>query len=254
VTTPNEAIRFAFARHEPGDLDAAEALYAAALNAEPDNLNGLQLLGLLVHRRGHASEAVALLEKAIAALERRGGPTAEHAGLYNNFGMALRAAGRIKEAVANLRRGIALDCGVGALHANLGNALLADGDLQSAIESYETARRLGALQAECSRNLVEAYYRVGRACAKHGDNRGAIEALRRCVEIEGDHAGALFNLGIVLARVGLVDLAAPVLEAAAEVAPQDPDIHGALGNALQARGDPARAYQRASQLGGAAVV
>ena len=196
-------------------------------------------------------EAVELIQKAISALERRGGEAAQHAGLYNNLGTALRAAGQVKAAAAHYRRGLDLDPGVAALHANLGNALLADGDPANAIASYETAQRLGPLSAECLRNLAGAHYAVGRACAECGDNRGAIEALRRCLELDGHHVDALNRLGVVLARVGLLDLAIPIFETAIAVAPRDARAQGALGNALQARGETARAlecFRRACEL------
>jgi protein O-GlcNAc transferase len=154
VTRSNEAIRSAFARHKAGALDEAEALYAAILRDEPDNLNGLQLLGLLIHQRGRSAAAVDLLQRAIAVIERRGGESAEHASLHNNLGTALRAAGRTREAVAQYRRGLILDPTVGEIHVNLGNALLAGGATAEAIKSFETALKLGPLPAESVRNLA----------------------------------------------------------------------------------------------------
>src|SRR5580698_5464658 len=122
TTSSSESINSAVARHRAGDFDEAEALYHAILSAEPDNLNGLQLLGLLIHQRGRSAEAVALLQKAIAVLEWRGDKSAGHAALYNNLGNALRASGRGGEAVEYYRHGIELDPTVAELHANLGNA------------------------------------------------------------------------------------------------------------------------------------
>jgi len=255
VTTANEAkkddIQLAFARHQAGDLDDAERLYNEVLLADPSNLNGLQLLGLLIHQRGRATEAVALLQKAIAVLERNGGETAAHAGLFNNIGNALRAAGRIREASDHYRRGLKLDPNLAELHANLGNALLADGDPANAAASYETALRLGPLSAQCLGNFVHAQYALGKALGDSGDNRGAITALRRCLELDARHAGALHDLGALLAKVGLLDLAVPFLEAAIEAGPDDTKSLAALGNVLQAKGETARAlacFRRACAL------
>lgn len=61
--TADELIESAFERHQAGDLDKAEALYHEALSAEPDSLNGLQLLGLLIHQRGRTVEAITLLNQ-----------------------------------------------------------------------------------------------------------------------------------------------------------------------------------------------
>jgi protein O-GlcNAc transferase len=163
MSTANDLIESAFERHQAGDLDKAEALYHEALSAEPDSLNGLQLLGLLVHQRGHVVEAINLLNQAIAVLEGRAeAPAERHAALYNNMGNVLWASGRAAEAVANYRRGIALDPNLAELHANLGNVLLAQGDSASAIASYEVALNLGSLSMQCRNRLANAYTAAGR--------------------------------------------------------------------------------------------
>src|ERR1700693_5712294 len=162
MRTASEAIHSAFERHQAGEIDKAEALYHEALSAEPNNLNGLQLLGLLIHQRGRSAEAVTLLNRAIAVLERAGEQAARHAALYNNMGNVLWAAGRAAEAAANYRRGIALDPHLAELHANLGNVLLTQGDSESAIASYETALLLGPLSVQCMNHLANAYTAVGR--------------------------------------------------------------------------------------------
>jgi len=242
VTTTSKAINAAFARHQAGDLDSAEVLYHEVLLADPNDLNGLQLLGLLIHQRGRAADAVALLHKAIAVLERRGGASAEHAGLYNNMGNALRAAGRAKEAAAQYRRGLDLDPNLAELHANLGNALLADGDPANAVASYEAALRRGPLSTQCLGNFANAQYALGKALSDRGDNRGAIAALQRCLELDARHTGALHDLGALLAKVGLLDLAVPFLEMAIKARPDDTRSLAALGNVLHAQGETARAF------------
>jgi protein O-GlcNAc transferase len=161
--TADDLIDSAFEHHQAGDLDKAEALYQKALSAEPDSLNGLQLLGLLIHQRGRTVEAITLLNQAIAVLEGRAeAPAERHAALYNNMGNVLWAAGRGEEAVTNYRRGITLDPNLAELHANLGNVLLAQGDAASAIASYEAALKLGPLSAQCRNHLADAYTAAGR--------------------------------------------------------------------------------------------
>ena len=157
MSTANDLIDSAFERHQAGDLDKAETLYHEALSAEPDSLNGLQLLGLLFHQRGRTVEAITLLNQAIAVLEGRAeAPAARHAALYNNMGNVLWASGRAAEAIANYRRGIALNPNLAELHANLGNVLLAQGNSAGAIASYEVALD--------SRPVVDAMQEPSRRC------------------------------------------------------------------------------------------
>jgi tetratricopeptide (TPR) repeat protein len=266
VTTASEAINSAFARHQAGDLDAAEALYHEVLNTEPDNLNGLQLLGVLIHQRGRSAEAVTLLQHAIAVLERRGDEGPQHAALYNNLGNALRAAGRPADAAAHYRHGIALDPDLAELHANLGNALLEQGDCVNAVASYETAQRMGPLSAQCTSNLANAYTAVGRfddaervyldtpvALAgladpasddadawvriarllnARSDHKAAEEVCRSALKLTPGHSGALLTLAGILVDTGTPAEAADVCRRLVKEMPEDATVHYILGRAL----------------------
>jgi tetratricopeptide (TPR) repeat protein len=87
----------------------------------------------------------------------------------------------------------------------------------------------------------QAHFLFGRARAARGDNRAAIAALRRCLELDAGHAGAYSALGALLAKIGLGQLAIPFLEMAVALRPDDPATHTDLGNVLLAQGAPARA-------------
>jgi tetratricopeptide (TPR) repeat protein len=271
VTTTSEAINSAFARHRAGDLDHAEALYHEVLRAEPDNFNGLQLLGLLIHQRGRSAEAATVLQQAIAVLERRGGDAVQYAALYNNLGNALRAAGRTAEAAEYYRRGLALDPNLGELHANLGNALLALGDCPSAIASYEAALRIGPMSAPCMGNLANAYAVAGRfedaervfldtpaalaglATPESGDvdawvrvarilnarssHRAAEGVCRSALKLTPGHTGALLTLAGILVDMGTPQEAASVCRRLVEATPEDANAHYVLGRALADLGD-----------------
>ncbi len=131
----DKMLNAAFAHHQTGELTEAERLYRAVLTHDPDNLNALQLLGLLVHARDRSVDGLALLERAVAVADRRGDQSANYAVLHNNLANALRDAGRAAEAAAHYRRGIELDPSLAELHENLGNVLLAQNDAAGAIAS-----------------------------------------------------------------------------------------------------------------------
>lgn len=98
---------------------------------------------------------------------------------------------------------------------------------------------------------ADARYELGRACAARGDMRGAIDALRGCLERDMRHADAHRTLGTALARIGLGQLAIPFLEMAVALRPDDVEGHTELGNVLQSRGEHARAlacFRRACAL------
>jgi tetratricopeptide (TPR) repeat protein len=271
-----ETINSAFVHHQNGDLDSAEAMYRLVLGEDRDNINALHLLGVLMHHRGAALEAVAHLQDAIAVLERRGDAVADHAAIYNSFGNALKATGRGEDARACYRRGLDLNPGSAELHANLGSSLLADGDLAGAAASYQATLKLipehvgaianlacilieqGALTEALvlCRQLVgtvpedaNAQFLLGRTLGALGDNFGAIVALRQCLKLDGQHHDALYWLGTILAKVGMTDLAVALLERAIMVQPDDASAYVELGNVLQGLGETARAFACFRRLG-----
>jgi len=269
-------IQSAFEHHQSGNFNAAEALYRSVLLEDRDDLNGLHLLGLLLHQHGGTAEAVALLERAAMVLERSGDTKAGHAAIYNNLGNALRTACRRQDAKVYYGRGLALDPESAELHANLGNALLDDGDWAAAVESYRAALKRAPAHAGALMNLAcilieqgppeeaaticrqlataaphdpNTQFLLGRALGGLGDTGGAMLALRQCLKLDPHHAGALYWLGTTLKKVGMAALAVPLLEQAIGLRPDDASAYAELGNALQELGEPERAYACFRRLG-----
>jgi tetratricopeptide (TPR) repeat protein len=142
-TALDTLLKAAFAHHQNGALDDAETLYRRVLAHDPDNLNALQLLGLLLHARDRLPAALGLLEQAVAVADRRGDRSPHYAVLHNN----------------------------------LGNALLALADLPGAIASYEAARRLGVTSTACLLRLAGAYTVLDDIARAEASYREAAAAL-----------------------------------------------------------------------------
>lgn len=208
----NASIEAAFALHQAGELAEAEQLYRVLLEAEPDNLNCLQLLGVLATSTGRPAEAVVLLERAHAALEATGRVTTQHAALYNNLGNALRAAGRPADAAEAYRRGAGLDPCLSSLHANLGVVLLQQGQFADACGSFESALELDPANAEIWCNLAAAHGGMGR-------HQEAVAACQHALAVQPNDVSALNRLADALASFGRFDQAITALRAAVAVAP-----------------------------------
>jgi tetratricopeptide (TPR) repeat protein len=118
----------AFAHHEAGELDQAEALYRKALEAYPEYAEALHLLGLVAYQRGEFPPAIELIGRALPELDDL--PEA-----HLNLGNALREVGRLAEAVACYRRAIALDPDYGMAYNNLAHALNDQGLFEAGSES-----------------------------------------------------------------------------------------------------------------------
>ena len=263
VTDTRDLIHRAFACHQAGDLVQAETLYRAVIVQDPDDINGLQLLGTLTYATGRTHEAIALFERAIASLGNGG--SAKHAPLYNNLGNALRDAGCGLDAVRCYRRGLALDPQVPELHANLGRELLAQNDIDGAIASCATAIALEPANHGAALNLADAQAaagrydeaiaglyallrtapgtpgvlsHVGRVLTAAGRHDEAIAAFRAATTRDPSSCPARLDLAAALVLAGETAAAVKILAALASEHPQDPAVHWELATALHALDRP----------------
>lgn len=87
---------------EANRLDAAERMLGHILGPLPNHADALHARGLIAHRRGRVAEAVALMERGLAA----GGTQPVH---WRNIAEAYRLSGRLDEALAAARHAITRD-------------------------------------------------------------------------------------------------------------------------------------------------
>jgi Flp pilus assembly protein TadD len=118
--------------HTAGDFPRAEHLYYDVLSNEPDHPDALHNLGLLASAAGRHSDALKLIDRAIALR-----PAA--AEYHLNRGTVLEALGRTDDAIAAYREAISLRGEMAEAHNNLGNALLKSGRIDLAFASLNRA-------------------------------------------------------------------------------------------------------------------
>ena len=98
----------------------------------------------------------------------------------------------------------------------------------------------------------EAIHRLaGLVALRQGDFAAAAERYRAAIALRPDHAGAQFNLGNALGKLGRLEEAAEAYGRATAIRPGEAQIHHAHGVALQALGRPdeaAAAYARVVEL------
>jgi predicted O-linked N-acetylglucosamine transferase (SPINDLY family) len=212
----------AFAHHEAGKLDQAEALYRKAMEADPEHADALHLLGLVALQRGEFESAIELIERALPELN-------DLPEVHLNLGNALRGVGRLAEAVDCYRRAIALDPGYGMAHSNLAHALNEQGLFEAGLESSRRAIELipdflGA-QVSCIAALL--------GLERFAD---AEAPLRRAVDLVPDRPEAHRDLGEVLAKLGRLDEAVASYRQALDLNPAYAQAHYNLGNVLKSQG------------------
>jgi predicted TPR repeat methyltransferase len=187
-------LEVALKHHRSGKLQKAKTLYRKILKAEPDNVDALHMLGLLLHQSGEHETAIRLFNQAI----ERGEESTE---VYTNLGSALQTCNRIDEAINAFRQAIRINPNYILAHNNLGNALREVGENDEAIASFQHALSLSPTDGLVHFNLGNALYAVGELDE-------AIASFKNALAIDPDNETILHNLAMSLMESGKTDDAA----------------------------------------------
>ena len=164
--TTDEALQQAISHHKLGELDAAEAIYAAVLQREPRRADALNFMGMLQYQRGEHERALELLRRASQIAPR-------HAPVWNNLGNVLVGLKRPAEAEKAFRRSLALVENPEALT----NIARLQRRRQEWTRSEQSCRRAIALSPTCG----EAWHYLSLALL---GQRRAEEAFEAAVQAE----------------------------------------------------------------------
>jgi Flp pilus assembly protein TadD len=200
-------------------LGDAKELAHHVVAAEPDNAEGVHLLGLIAHQSGHLSEAIEHLRRA-ASLRP------DNALYHANLGEMCRMAGYVEEAIAAGRRALDIDPDNPGAHSNLGIALFDQGKFEEALTHYQ---RAFALQPE----FAQAHSNHGNALQRLKRFAEAEPSYRRAVELQPGFADAWNNLGTCLREMGRLTEADEAYRKALELQPNNPDFLDNLALALK---------------------
>ncbi len=122
------------------------------------------------------------------------------------------------------------------LHVLRGLAALLSGSVDEAIQPLERAADLDGSDAEVLTLLASLYQRAGRS-------EDAVACYRRAIDADDRHVGAHLDLGLALLSRGEYDQAAPLLERACALQPENAEAHYALGVLRMDSGDDAGALE-----------
>lgn len=260
MATIAEALRAAFDHHMAGRLAEAETLYSRILDADPEQADAAQLLGVLCAQTGRMGRAAALLRRALELRPTAAGALCNLGGALQSLGdatgaetvygralrldprqtdahasraAALRTLGRPEEAAASAARALALD----PAHAE---ALVNRADSDLALRRVEAAER-AARRALASRpDLAAAHMLLGAALAAQARWEEADIASRAALDRNPRFAEAWENRGALLAKSGrFAESLAAFAEA--EALRPGPSLWAARGAALVAMARPVEA-------------
>ena len=211
----------AIARHEARDLTNAGILYRDVLRADPDNAEGLNLLGVVLQDQGQIAESLALIERAVAI-------DPDFPDAHANLARGHRFLGDMEKAVTAARKAIALDPDLGEAWLQLGYALLS---LRLNPEALVSLRKAVTYFPDS----VELRAGIGFAAQCLEDHAAAADAWRAVLRVQPDRIDALVNLGAALGSLDQLDEARELHLRAVALAPDDGVAQGALAVTLHKR-------------------
>lgn len=217
------------AHQKQGRIPEAVAAYQKVLEADPRNIDALNLYGVIRYQQGDVDGAIEMLEKA-----RKRSPG--NAVVLNNLAKIHEESGRADEAVKLLRRAVKRHPDFADAHLNLVKVLGRIGDPSGVIKAARAAERV---LGDDPRLLIE----LAMAQIQTGADDTAIETYRRVLAKEPDHAIANANIGALLKRSGRLHEARGHLERALRRNPGDINAANNLAGLLAEQGhiDAARA-------------
>lgn len=147
-SAPQEPLAQARAHLEASRVDAALQSCRAALEAAPDHVPALHLLGVILTRAGRAAEALAPLQRAAAAAPAS-------AAVRLALGNAQRKSGDLRAALASFALAASAEPSSTAAAFNLGITAAELGERERAIEALATVARLDPMDFEAAQLLVD---------------------------------------------------------------------------------------------------
>jgi len=231
ATKAEQTFAQALALHQRGQLDEAERLYRQVLARDRNNLDALNLLGVLALQTGRNEEAIALIKRALARNDRV-------ADFHNNIAEAYRRTGRLDAAAGHFTKATELQPTLVEAHQNLAAILRAQGKWELAAARY---RRLLELRPQ----LSEAHVGLADALLQQKQFTEAAAHYRQAIALKPDRVEVHNNFGIALQAQGQRREAAAAFERAATLKPDFADAHRNLASVLLEQAEPGRALHSA---------
>jgi FkbM family methyltransferase len=222
MVTAAEALAAALHWRQVGDLTRAEQLCRQVLQAEPANVEALQVLGVVCSDVGRPAEAANAFQAATRLRP-------DNAFAWDQLGLALFALGRVQEAVPCYQQALRIQPTFVEARCNLGSALYRVGDAAQAAACFQEALLLEP-------NRPELHFNLGNAQAARGLAEEAIACFRQAVRLKPDFAMAHMNLGTTLISLGEDEEALESFRRAVQLEPDKAEMHNNLATALLEQG------------------
>ncbi|MBF0445352.1 MAG: tetratricopeptide repeat protein [Magnetococcales bacterium] len=202
----DETYKQAVDHFNAGNFVEADRLCTAIIQAYPNNIDAINLLGVIAQNINRHDVAIGLFQTAINI-------DANIWMLHNNLGISLNQTGRGEDAIIALNRALQIEPGNSQTIKHLQNivdksrgdtlqemlqrgiTLHHDGNLDEAIEWYKKTIKSDPLNVVAKTNLAIAFHALGRL-------QDAIASYNAVLAIKPDNADVHFNLGNIFKDLG----------------------------------------------------
>jgi tetratricopeptide (TPR) repeat protein len=212
----------ALSHHQAGRLAEAGEIYKAILTENPNNVDALNLMGVIVQAAGNLEAAISLIARATQLAP-------DYAAPFLNLGNVLTQAGRLEEAVPAFTKALELAPQLGAAHNGKGNALAGLGRPEEAVACYGKAIELEPTDSD-------AHFNLGNALSDLGHLDKALASYRQSVLLDQSHGEKYYNLANTAAGLYLFEEALENFDHAIRLNPEHLDAHCNRGAVLQKMG------------------
>ena len=214
-----------------GTTVKALAIYRGVLSQNPDHVLALRQAGAIMLHQNNPMAAVELFQHAV-----RLAPT--DADLFHGVGTALRLLGHLDDALRALEAGLKIDpTHAPALH-DVALIYRQRGELDRAETLFRAAAVYGGGQERFEAELQRAI-----ALFKQDRLPEAERWFHRAGLLNPNDPRPFINVAMIYRTWGHLDAAVSWLEKAVAVAPDSPEAHWNLANALLVRGDLSRGFE-----------
>lgn len=221
-------------RDPPAGRDGpAKPDYQRIIDAEPDNLEGLLLVGMKAFRDQRFEDAEGIFRRATKVAPDAIEP-------WNSLGVTLRKLERPFEAIECFERVVGFQPRDARSYMETGGKLYVDGRVEEAIATFRAAIKLDPAHVGC-------HLALGHLLKMLGSFDQAVIAFRNCLRLAPNYSEAYWNLAN-LKTFRFEDAEIAAMEAALEAgrASKDDEVNlcFSLGKAYEDREDFSRSFAR----------
>jgi len=205
----------AIALERKGDLSGAEREWRLWLHDHPKDAEAFASLGVLLSKEGKYKDAASAYRKALAV-------NAKLPGIQLNLGLAEFKQGEFEAAIAPFRSALAAEPNNMQARTLLGLSYYGTKRFDEAVKHLEIAARSDATN-------IQLHQVLAQSCLWAKKYSCALDEFRKIQEQDPDSAASHVLTAEALDGLGRTTEAIAEFQAAAKVAPREPNVHFGIG-------------------------